>query len=112
MKPGDVVLAHLQQSDGRLKARPVLVLVLMPPYSDLLVCAISSKLKHLTVGFDEIIEREDPDFTESGLKVSSLVRLGMLATIPTNAVLGRLGSVSEARLQRVRMRLSGKIREI
>lgn len=110
MKPGAILLAQIQQADGRLKPRPVLVLAWMPPYSDLLVCAISSKLKHMTVGFDDVIEQGDPDFAESGLKVSSLVRLGLLATIPSGVVMGRLGSVTNSRLQGLRERLAEKIR--
>ena len=34
MNPGDIALAELQQADGRLKARPVMVLTVMPPLSD------------------------------------------------------------------------------
>ena len=65
MKSGSVILAKIQQADGRLKARPTIVLNTMPPFSDLLVCAISSKLKHECPGFDEMIALEDDDSTIS-----------------------------------------------
>ena len=42
MKPGDVVLARLQESDGKLQTRPALVLACMPPYGDHLLAGISS----------------------------------------------------------------------
>jgi mRNA interferase MazF len=102
MKPGEVALAEVQQSDGKLKARPVLILCLMPPFSDLLVCALSSKLHNQCRGFDEVIAVQDDDFVASGLKVASLIRLGMLATLPAAAILGRIGAVSTDRLRRLR----------
>jgi mRNA interferase MazF len=87
----------------------VVVLQEMPPYGDLLVCAVSSQLRHEYPGFDEIIARDD-DFAASGLKVSSLIRLGLIATIPRSAILGELGEVSAARLERLRGRLASHIR--
>jgi len=49
------------------------------------------------------------DFSESGLKTSSLVRLGMIATIPTTAMLGTMGNISNDRLTRLKERLSKHI---
>lgn len=109
MKPGGIALAELQQADGRLKARPVLVLSVMPPFSDYLVCALTSKLYHTRAGFDEVVAVDDDDFVTSGLKVASLIRLGMVATIPASAILGQLGSVSDDRLRRLRSRLARQI---
>ena len=109
MKAGVVALAQIQQADGRMKPRPVVVLQEMPPYHDCLVCAVSSQLRHEYPGFDEIIHLADDDFTRSGLKVSSLIRLGLIATIPRTAILGELGSISTARVQRLRQRLAAHI---
>ena len=81
----------------------------MPPFSDYLVCALSSKLEHECAGFDDVIAADDDDFRASGLKVASLVRLGLVAAIPKSAVLGELGMISEARLQRLRSRLARHI---
>jgi mRNA interferase MazF len=112
MKSGSIILARIQQSDGRMKARPTVILQEMPPFSDLLVCAVSSQLRHVCQGFDEIIDSSDSDFTASGLKVSSLIRLGLVATIPRSAVLGELGVLSPARLELLRTRLSNHIKQI
>ena len=71
--------------------------------------AISSKLQHECAGFDDVIAADDDDFRASGLKVASLVRLGLVATIPKSAVLGQLGVISEVRLQRLRSRLARHI---
>lgn len=109
MIPGAVLLARVQQSDGRLKTRPALVLSIVPPYQDLLICGISSKIRHEVAGFDEIILTTSPEFAQSGLKVDSLIRLGLIATIPTSAVAGTLGSISDDLLRRLQQRLAAHI---
>jgi len=97
MIPGRIILAHVQQSNGQFKRRPAVVLVELPPYTDLLICGISSKLRQEVTGFDEIIRQDDSNFTQSGLKVDSLIRLGLLTTIPALAVIGELGSLTPER---------------
>ena len=110
MKVGSVVLAKIQQADGRTKLRPVVVLRKMPPYSDVLVCAISSKLHHEVKDFEDVIDINADDFKSSGLKVSSLIRLGVVVTIPHSAIAGKMGLISEERLFRLRERLSKHIK--
>ena len=105
-----MALAHVQQADGRMKPRPVVILQEMPPYRDVLVCAVSSQLRHECPGFDEIINLNDGDFDTSGLKVPSLIRLGLIATIPRSAILGELGTISAERLERLRGRLAAHIK--
>ena len=61
-------------------------------------------------GFDDIIGTDAEDYSQSGLKVASLVRLGMIATIPDSAVRGRLGSIDDVRLLRLRSRLADQIK--
>lgn len=112
MRIGVTALAHVQQADGRMKPRPVVILQEMPPYSDLLVCAVSSQLRHECPGFDEVINLSDDDFASSGLKVSSLIRLGLIATIPRSAILGKLGVISAERLERLRCRLATHIKDM
>ena len=73
------------------------------------MCAASSRLRHEARGFDDIIDKGDADFPASGLKVSSLVRLGLLATIPRTMVAGRLGEISGERLEKLRARLARHI---
>lgn len=106
MKPGTIALARVQQADGQLKLRPVVVLCTMPPFDDFLVCAVSSKLKQECVDFDEVLAMAEADFAMSGLKVSSLIRLGLLATIPKTATIGCLGKISDERLRRLLSRLA------
>ena len=91
MKAGDIGLASLQQSDGQLKLRPVLLLTSFPPFNDWLVCGISSQIRHTVSGFDNVIKTTDEDFSRSGLQVSSVIRAGFLATVPSKDIPGTIG---------------------
>jgi mRNA interferase MazF len=73
----------------------------MPQYGDLLVCGISTQLKHAVPDFDEIVDPSSADFKASGLKAPSLVRLGFLAVLPEKNAVGRIGSISEERRRRL-----------
>jgi mRNA interferase MazF len=106
MKEGDIVLALLPQTDGRGKYRPAVVLRRMPRFGDLLVCGVSAQLRQQVADFDEIIEPSHADFKTSGLKVSSLIRLGFLAVLPVSSFLGTIGFISAQRHQRLLSRLS------
>jgi mRNA interferase MazF len=67
-------------------------------------------MQHLVLGFDEVIEENDSDYAQSGLKVASLIRLGLVATIPKETVLGQLGAIADDRLERLRARLAQRIK--
>jgi len=75
MKEGDILLTAIPQSDGNTKNRPALLLKFMPPFSDCLICGVSSQLHHGVVDFDEIIDFSHPNFQISGLKTPSVIRL-------------------------------------
>ncbi|HXR08015.1 MAG TPA: type II toxin-antitoxin system PemK/MazF family toxin [Candidatus Acidoferrum sp.] len=107
MKEGDIVLALLPQTDGRGKHRPAVVLRRMLGFGDLLVCGISTQLRQQVADFDEVIEPSDADYRMSGLKAPSLIRLGFLAVLPVGRFLGRIGSISSLRHQRLLSRISG-----
>ena len=100
----------LPQANGQLKLRPALVLRVMPPFDDLLVCGISSQLRQAVAGFDEIISPEAADFAASGLRVQSVVRVGFLAVVPQTQVAGTMGAVGAARFREIRQRLSDFLR--
>ena len=79
MKEGDIVKAALNQIDNKIKFRPVLLLKKMPPFDDWLVCGITSQLKNKVDKFDLLISEDDPEFLNTGLLRTSLIRLGFLA---------------------------------
>lgn len=106
MKEGDVILTPVPQANGQIKNRPALFLREMPPFNDALVCGISTQLQQQVTGFDEIIRRQDADFASSGLVADSLFRLGFLALIPRNKLIGSIGSIAPARHKRLLKNLS------
>ena len=93
MKPGDLLLASLETSDGGSKIRPVILLDTIPPYGDLLVCAVSSQLRLEVPGLDEVIGPQDEDYVSSGLRLPSLVRTGQLAVKRRSLFHGRIGRI-------------------
>ncbi len=106
MKQGDVVLTPVPQADGVIKNRPAIFLREMPPYRDLLVCGVSTQLHQEVKGFDEVVQSFDPDFGSSGLRSTSLIRLGFLAVLPRSEVIGSIGSISSQRHKRLLKTLS------
>jgi mRNA interferase MazF len=106
MREGDVVLTPVPQADGAIKNRPAIILREMPPYKDFLVCGVSTQLHQQVKDFDEIISPSDVDFSSSGLKSESLIRLGFLAVLPSSSIAGSIGSISSERHKRMLKRLS------
>lgn len=98
MKPGDVVFALLPQADNELKPRPSLVLKIIPPFDDLLVCGITSRLRNFTPTLNELILSTDDDFAMSGLEKDSMIRLGYLITYPEWQLADPIGQISISRL--------------
>jgi mRNA interferase MazF len=79
-------------------------------FGDWLVCGISSQLQHAVPNFDEVISTNDPDYSMSGLKRPSIVRLGFLTSSSSFTFLGRIGSISPERHNRLLNRLSQFLR--
>jgi hypothetical protein len=49
---------------------------------------ISSQLNQEIPGFDEIVTSDDLDFNDSGLKLPSLIRIGRLAVVNSDILVG------------------------
>jgi mRNA interferase MazF len=80
---GQIILFRFPQTDQQSgKLRPAVVVRKLPGrYEDWLISMVSSQLSQETPGFDEIISPEDLDFKDSGLKLTSLIRIGRLAVL-------------------------------
>jgi len=111
MNEGDVILASLPQADGQAKNRPAVALRELPPYGDMLVCGVSTQVHQLVSGFDEWLGKSDADFTASGLLADSIIRLGFLAVLPRQSILGSIGTISPERHRRLLHRLSAYLVE-
>ena len=106
MNEGDIILTPMPQANGKVKNRPAIYLREMPPFRDALVCGVSTQISQLAPDFDELITRQDGDFSTSGLVTDSLIRLGFLAVLPHRNIIGSIGSISPERHQRLLRRLS------
>ncbi len=106
MKEGDVVLTPIPQADGIVKNRPAIILREMPPYRDFLVCGLSTSLNKQVKNFDDLISLTDDDFEPSGLRTTSVIRLGFLAILPSAQIIGTIGSISPSRHRKLLKTLS------
>ena len=89
------------------KLRPALLLGKLPgEYDDWLICMISSRLHQCIEDFDEMLEESDEDFEQSGLKVASVIRIGRLAVVSGEILVGAIGEISPRRLHRIRQNLA------
>ena len=107
-RPGQVILFRFPQTDqlpGKL--RPALLLAALPgPYDDWLICMISSRVSQCIEGFDEVVPQDAPDFASSGLKKASVVRVGRLAVVGGQTLVGSIGEIAGDRLTRIRANLT------
>jgi mRNA interferase MazF len=110
---GQVVVFHFPQTDlEEGKLRPALLLGKLPGnYDDWLICMISSQTRQYIDGFDEIVRENDNDFGESGLKVASVIRVGRLAVVSGDILIGAIGQVSNERLSKVKKHLADWLAE-
>ncbi len=110
---GQVVVFRFPQTnleEGKL--RPALLLGKLPGnYDDWLICMISSQTRQYIDGFDEIVQENDNDFGGSGLKVSSVIRVGRLAVVSGDILIGAIGKVSNERLGKVKKHLADWLAE-
>ena len=106
--PGQIVLFKFPQTDLMPgKSRPALLISKLPgQYDDWLICMISTQLRHYIQGFDEVLKISDSDFSDSGLKKPSVIRVGRLAVVNEDVLLGAIGEISSNRLQRVKSHLA------
>ena len=110
-KPGQIVVFRFPQTNlNKGKLRPALLLAPVPgKYEDWLCCMISTKLYHAITGFDEIIDKNSPDFNACGLKISSVVRVARLAVVTGEVLVGTLGEISFERFKCIQDNLASWI---
>ena len=49
---------------------------------------------------------DDPDFKDSGLKLTSLIRIGRLAVVNDDIFVGNIGRIDDLRLARIKQKIS------
>lgn len=107
-RAGQIVLTPFPHTDlSGAKLRPVLLLrQASARFDDWLVCMVSSQLHQAEAGLDEMVMPGDADFSTSGLKAPSALRLSRLAVLDGARLVGGIGAISDERLLTIRQRLA------
>lgn len=88
------------------KIRPVVCLTdEIQPYGHIILAFITSKVSTAPSATDFIIDLQTADFAQTGLKVSSAVRLHRLMTISKTLVQRKLGELSPTQQTEIENRL-------
>ncbi len=105
MKRGTFVLTPFPFSDLTTTKRRPAVIVSSTDESEVIVAFITSQPKKATRPTDLIIEASHPDFTATGLKKDSAIRLHKLCTIEKSIIYGEIGEALETLLREINLRL-------
>jgi mRNA interferase MazF len=90
---GKIVLVHFPFTDlSDIKLRPALVI--HENDEDVVVAFISSRVPVQCSGSELFIPYNHPDFSLTGLKVSSVIRFDKIATLSRELLEGEIGGIS------------------
>ncbi|MEM1308297.1 MAG: type II toxin-antitoxin system PemK/MazF family toxin [Cyanobacteria bacterium P01_H01_bin.153] len=99
---GSVVLVNFPFTDlSQSKLRPAIVLWLDPTGSDVVVCAITSQKVSSIDETEMLISDSDPEFSQTGLRVTSKVRVTRIATLNRQLVIRKLGDLGKQQHQQL-----------
>ncbi len=91
-----IVLVAFPFTDGaNVKPRPALVIYLSERHQDVLLAFISSKVSGAANSDELDLPADQPQFQQSGLKVSSRCRLSRMTTLAAPLVRRRIGRLPE-----------------
>ena len=96
LSKGDIVLVQFPFSDlSQTKLRPALVLAVGTDIDEITVCFVSSQ-KVSNLNFHEFaVLKSDSEFTQTGLKSDSKVRVTRIITLERKLILRRIGKLGE-----------------
>jgi mRNA interferase MazF len=100
MKKGDIVLVPFPFTDlSQTKLRPAVVLYTEPTNNDVTLCFITSQGIDTLFTGEFLLDIADPEFSSTGLKVSSKVRVTRMMTIERKLIARRLGTLGSNQIQ-------------
>jgi mRNA interferase MazF len=99
LKKGDIVLAEFPFTDlSQKKLRPALVRWASSTIDEITICFISSQ-NVTSLSLDEFaLNASDTEFTRTGLRVSSKVRVTRLVSLEQRLILRRLGELGSQQM--------------
>ena len=99
LSKGDLVLVPFPFSDfSQTKLRPAVILWVDSKGEDVTLCFISSQTPVQTSGDEFVIHSNDPEFSLTGLKLTSKVKVSKIITIERKLLRRRLGKLGEQQL--------------
>jgi mRNA interferase MazF len=103
---GDIVLVPFPFTDlSQTKLRPAVVLWVDPQGQDITLCFISSQNLDCISSGELILESSEPEFEQTGLKVTSKIRVTKVVTIERRLIQRRLGYLGVEQMQRLNQTL-------
>lgn len=96
---GDVVLVPFPFTNlSQTKLRPAVILWVDPQGRDITLCFVSSKNINQTTNDEILITPNDPEFSQTGLKVASKIKVARLVTLERQFIQRRLGKLGKQQL--------------
>ncbi|MFC1756888.1 type II toxin-antitoxin system PemK/MazF family toxin [Patescibacteria group bacterium] len=96
-RKGKIILIPFPFTDlSSSKVRPAVIVSNIKHGGDLVVVFISSVKTKRLQNTDVVVKSTSKNFSETGLKVDSIIKVGKIATLDKKIVLGEIGEVSEA----------------
>lgn len=106
---GDILLVPFPFTDlSQLKTRPAVVISSASFHtrmSDLILVAISSRTSSVDSTFDLLIPSSHPLFAATGLRTSSVIKVGKIVTLAREKIYHRLGNLPIDLMTRLEQRL-------
>ena len=88
------------------KVRPVVCLTNpVTDFNQIVIAFITSKIPAAPEKSDVILDDADPEFSKTGLKQKSIIRVHRLFTVPERAILAELGFIEKATHLRIKKAL-------
>jgi len=94
LSKGDIVLVQFPFTDlSQTKLRPALILYSNSATNEITLCFISSKNVNNLTSEEFSIKDSDAEFSDTGLRISSKVRVTRIATLNNSLIARRLGKL-------------------
>lgn len=99
---GEVVLVKVPYLDASASARrPALVVCDPSLMRDVVIAAISSRIRSPLPALHYLVNQNHPDWSTSGLRLASVIRCDRLFTIERGDIHKRIGSLAPSTMQHI-----------